>query len=132
MRIYLFEEDPSLLNMLVLYLRNRGHQVQGFASGYKCPLYLLEECTCPAAKPCADAVVVSTRIPDEESLQILIDQDTKGCKLPKLNKAVMSANFTEAQETLVQDKGFSIVKKPFRLAAIDRWLEGCAKRLQLV
>ena len=130
MRIYIFEEDSSLLDMLMLYLRSKGHQVQGFTEGYKCPLYLLDECECPATKPCADAVIVNTRVPDKESIQVLLDQEKKGCKLTSQNKVVMSANLTESLEEYIQDKGFSTIKKPFRLTALNAWLEECAKRLR--
>jgi len=131
MRIYIFEEDPTLLNLLMIYLKNKGHQVQGFLEEYKCPLYLLEECVCPASTPCAEAVVINTRVPNEGSIQILIDQERKGCKLPKSNKAVMSASFTDELKELVESHGFSVIKKPFRLAALTEWLEYCKTRLQI-
>lgn len=130
MRVYLFEEDPSLLELLVLYLKSKGHQVQGFLGGYTCSLYLMEECVCPADTPCAEAVIVNAKIPNQESFQILVDQARKGCKLPRQNKAVMSACFSEAQEQAIRDQGFSVIKKPFRLAAIDAWLATCSARLQ--
>lgn len=66
-----------------------------------------------------------------ESIRLLIDQDNKGCKLTRQNKAVMSANFTEDQERFIQSHGFSTIKKPFRLTSIDQWLEGCADRLNI-
>lgn len=130
MRIYVFEEDPSLLNLLSTYLINQGHHVKGFSEGYKCPLYLLEECVCPASKPCAEAVIVNTRMPTKESVQILIDQDRRGCKLPKANKAVMSASFNSDQEEYVKQQGFSMIKKPYRLATITLWLKESALRLE--
>lgn len=130
MRVYVFEEDPSILDLLMLYLKGQGHQAQGFSSGYNCPLYLLEECECPASKPCADAVLVNTRIPNAESIQVLLDQDRKGCKLPKSNKAVMSASFNVDQEEHIRQHGFSVLKKPFRLTAITSWLKECAVRLE--
>lgn len=131
MRVYVFEEDPALLDLLMLYLKNKGHQVQGFMEGYKCPLYLLEECICPAEKPCAEAVIVNTREPNEESIQILLDQEQKGCKLNKRNKAVMSTSFTPELQALIEGNGFSIIKKPFRLSALTDWLDECKGRLQI-
>jgi len=130
MRVYIFEEDVSLLELLVTFMKNQGHQVRGFSEGYKCPLYLLEECVCPASKPCAEAVIVNTRVPNQASVQILLDQEAKGCKLTNRNKAVMSANFSEQHENYIRQYGFSLIKKPFRLKAITSWLEECAERLQ--
>lgn len=129
MRIYIFEEDPALLDLLVLYLENKGHHVQGFLEGYKCPLYLLEECACPAEKPCAEAVIINTRKPNKGSLQILRDQEQKGCKLPKRNKAIMSASFTPELQELIEGHGFSVIKKPFRLAVLNEWLGECKGRI---
>lgn len=129
MKIYIFEKDPALLDLLMLYLKNKGHQVQGFLEDYECPLYLLEECACPATKPCADAVIVNTGVPNEENIQILLDQEQKGCKLPKSNKAVMSARFTPEFNKLVEGHGFSIIEKPFRLETLTEWLYECKNRL---
>lgn len=130
-RVYLFEEDPSVLNLLVLYLTSQGHQVQSFSNGYECPMYLQEECECPASEPCADAVLVNARVPDQESIQILLDQDKRGCKLPKANKAVMSTSFNVEQQEYVEQQGFHVIKKPFRLKAISSWLSECSARLDV-
>ncbi len=129
MRVYVFDDDPSLLNLLTLYLANKGHQVQGFLHKYSCPLYQLDSCICPVDEPCAEAVIVNTRVANKESLNVLIDQDQKGCKLLRLNKAVMSANVTEAQEGFIRDQGFSVLKKPFRLTTVTSWLDACDERL---
>ena len=125
----MFEEDPSMLELLVRYLEKKGHEVRGFLDKYSCPLYQLESCSCPAEKPCADAVIVHTRVANQKCLLILLDQDKKGCKLPKINKAIMSANITEDQERHIQGMGFSAIKKPLRLATLNNWLMECSERL---
>jgi len=129
LRIYIFEEDPSFLKLLTVFLEKKGFSVQGFHDGYSCPLYQLERCVCPADTPCADAVLVNTRIPSLEGIRLLLDQDRKGCKLPRENKGVMSAGFTTEQQQLVQSHGFQVIRKPARLAAISAWLDECARRL---
>jgi hypothetical protein len=128
MRIHIFEENPSILNLLVLFLKNKGHQVHGFSDGYKCPLFLLDECICPADKPCAEALIVNIQNPNQENVQILLDQEEKRCKLHKRNKAIMSSDFTPEQEQSIQDQGFTTIKKPFRFAAISNWLDECTTR----
>ena len=130
MKVFVFEEDPSLLKLLTMFFENKGHQVQGFSGDYSCPLYQEEACACTVEKPCADAVIVNTRTPDQERFQMLIDQDKKGCKLPKLNKAIMSSSFTEDHKQRISDQGFHTIKKPFRLEAIANWLEECEDRLK--
>jgi len=132
MMVFVFEEDSSLLSLLTLYLEGKGHQVRGFSCEYSCPLYQLEKCTCPVEKPCADAVIVNTRYNDQEEVQILIDQDEKGCKLPKLNKAVMIASITKEREKEIRNLGFTVITKPFRLAAINEWLRDCKTRLKAI
>lgn len=129
LRVVIFEEDTSLLSLLTLYLRNKGHEVQGFLDPYSCPLYHQERCTCPAQTPCAEAVIVNSRNPLLGNLDILLDQDHKGCKLPRENKAIMCASFLKGQEEQIQVLGFSTIKKPFRLAKIEEWLSACAARL---
>ncbi|PLX80022.1 MAG: hypothetical protein C0614_07450 [Desulfuromonas sp.] len=128
LRIFIFEEDSSLLNLLTVYLQGKGHSVQGFLGRYSCPLYQKEHCCCPAEKPCAEAVIINSRNPLKDA-DILIDQGRKGCKLAAKNKAVMCASFLKGQEDVVQDLGFSTIKKPFRLEKIEEWLESCTARL---
>ncbi len=130
MRIYVFEEDPSLLKLLTLFLEKNGHQVRGFPSEYSCPLCQSETDVCFAEKPCADAVIVNTRSPDQEKFQLLIEQNKKGCKLPNINKALMSTTFTDIQKKMICDQGFHLIKKPFRLAAITNWIKECSDRLK--
>jgi len=128
MRIFVFEENPDLLRLLTIYLKDKGHEVYGYSGPYTCPLYQKDECTCPLDNPCAEAVIVNSRHPYREKLQILIDQDNRGCKLPKFNKAMTSASFTKKDEKKISDLGFTVIKKPFRLSAVNNWLVECQNR----
>ncbi|MDT8441346.1 MAG: hypothetical protein RQ723_06765 [Desulfuromonadales bacterium] len=129
LRIFIFEEDPSLLRLLTLFLEKHGHQVQGMLDPFTCPIYQQERCSCPATSPCAEAVIVNTRTPLHGPLDLLLDQDRKGCKLPRGNKAIMCASFLSGQEEQIRQFGFATIRKPFRLAKIEEWLSSCASAL---
>lgn len=129
LRIFIFEEDPSLLKLLTLFLEKQGHQVQGFLDPFTCPVYQQERCTCPATSPCAEAVIVNSRAPLHSCVDLLLGQDRKGCKLPRANKAIMCASFLSDEEERVRQHGFATIRKPFRLAKIEEWLSECSATL---
>ena len=131
MRVYIFEDDPSILKMLTLYLQNKGHQVQGFLDTYSCPLYELDTCACPPDKPCAEAVLINSRKQHSDNIYFLVKQEKKGCKLTNPNKAVMSTSLTDEQVKKIRESGFSVIKKPFKLIQVEEWLRECAARLGL-
>ncbi len=129
LRVFIFDEDESFLKLLTILFENKGHSVQSFKDGYSCPLFQNDSCECPAQHRCADAVLVNIRPPNIQNIDILLNQDAKGCKLIKANKAVISTSFTEDLEKRIRGYGFHTIKKPSRLSKIDEWLEGCSERL---
>lgn len=123
LRIKIYAKDLSVLKLLTLILQNKGHQVQGVTDNYFCPSYSLEKCPYPPGTRCADAVIINTRKPVLETLPVLKEQNEKGCKLTKQQKAIMSCFFTDEQKQTIQSLGYPIIKKPFSLSTITKWLE---------
>ncbi|PLX81107.1 MAG: hypothetical protein C0616_05660 [Desulfuromonas sp.] len=131
LRVLLFEQNPSLQRLLKSFIEGRGHRVQVMSGEYSCSLHELDACSCPSEKPCADAVIINTRMATIENMQILVDQAKKGCKLPRQNKAIMNTVFTESLEQSVRDLGFSTIKQPLKMAEIAGWLNECGERAKL-
>jgi hypothetical protein len=48
---------------------------EGFWDKYSCLIYQLEACSCPAEKPCEDAVIVNTRVANKCE----VNDSIKGC-----------------------------------------------------
>lgn len=129
MRVFIFEQDEALRDLLTRFARSKGHEVHSFADQYSCRAYAEDSCNCPADSRCADAVIINTRVPTLDNIRILLDQVKKGCRLPSPNKAVMSALMTDAHEQAIHGQGFSAIRKPFRLARVNEWLAACERRL---
>ncbi|PLX86892.1 MAG: hypothetical protein C0618_08335 [Desulfuromonas sp.] len=129
-RVFVFEDDIPTLELLTLVIQRQGYEVQGFTSRFSCPAYTSDRCECPQHKPCANAIIVNTRFPESKNLDLLIEQDKRGCKLSRENKAVMSASFSTERESQVREMGFKTIKKPFRLHKIIAWIQECEARWQ--
>ncbi|MBW2452680.1 MAG: hypothetical protein JRE16_04965 [Deltaproteobacteria bacterium] len=130
MRIHIVEEDPSLLNLLSLYLKQKGHDVYGHLIQHQCPSRSGSAQSCIENSACAEAVILNVRYPNKPSIDGLVAQTQKGCKIVKKNMAIMSPIMTEEQAMTLEKNGYSVLTKPFRLSAIDKWLNSCALRLQ--
>jgi len=129
LRVYIFDTDLSLHKLLAILLKTKGHQVQELAGPCNNFLIHTENTPCPSDTSCADAIIVSTSPPVHKYIQQLVHQTHNGCKIPKQNIAVLTTSSTEGQRTAIQEMGFSVIKKPFKLSEIEEWLETCAKRL---
>ncbi|WP_303720792.1 hypothetical protein [Malonomonas rubra] len=123
LRIKIYAKDLSLLRLLTIILERKGHQVQGYTDNYCCPSCSLKKCPCPPGTACADAVIINTREPLLETLPILKAQNENGCKIAKQRKAIMSCIFTDEQRQAIQILGYPVIKKPFSLSTIAKWLE---------
>lgn len=129
LRIKVYAKDLSVLKLLTLILERKGHQVHGVTDNYCCPSCSLNMCPCPPGTTCADAVIINTRKPVLETLPILEEQDKNGCKLKKQQKVLMSSFFTDEQKQTIQSLGYPIIKKPFSLSTITKWLEAVEHHL---
>ena len=132
LRILIFDREESLLELLNIVLSAAGHQVQTFTDPSFCPLFFLREETgacCTREQPCADALLADLDLPQINALDFLKLQRQRGCKALDANKAVMSASLTEDLQREINEFGGEYIKKPFHLADILAWVEGCAQRL---
>jgi DNA-binding NtrC family response regulator len=122
MKIRIFEENSDVLRLLTLIFEKKGHQVQGISDGFSCSSCIHEKCSCPPGQACVDAVLINARQPLWGTLQSLMEQDQKGCKLAKEKKAIMCTHFTDEQILAIRDSGFAAIKKPFTISKIVGWL----------
>jgi DNA-binding response OmpR family regulator len=131
LRVYIIDADASLLKLFSFLLQSKGHQVQDVAGTCNNALIGSGKNTCPSDTLCADAIIVNTSPPVQEYIQQLTGNNHNGCKIPKRNIAIMTTYCTEEQRTALQEIGFSVIKKPFKLLEIDEWLAACARRLKI-
>ncbi|AMV71227.1 hypothetical protein JCM30471_30660 [Desulfuromonas carbonis] len=132
LRILIFEREPSLRELLNVVLTGAGYQVQTFADPSACPLFHRrddEEACCASKVPCADALLSDLDLPHISALDFLKLQRLRGCKALDANKAIMGASLTVELQREIAEFGGAYIKKPFHLAEILAWAEGCAQRL---
>lgn len=132
LRILIFEREQSLQELLDVVLAGAGHQVQTFADPSACPLFHLRddaEACCVQVQPCADALLTDFDLVQTNALDFLKLQRRRGCKALDANKAIMSASMTEELQQEIAAFGGRHIKKPFHLAEILAWADGCVQRL---
>lgn len=120
-KIKICEDDTSLRDLLFLCLQLKGYQVEMI------PDIASSNCPCTAEEVCASALIVSTECPDK-CKAILDEQERHGCKIPKQNKVILSAEFSEGQREEIEKAGYIAIEKPYRFADISGWLDAIALR----
>ena len=94
MRIHIVEEDPSLLHLLSVYLKQKGHDVYGHSGHHQCPSKSGNAQSCLANAACAEAVIFNVRYPNKRSIDALVTQIQKECQIDKKKMAIMSPIMT--------------------------------------
>lgn len=125
MKITLLEEDKALLEWTTKYLQYKGYNVNGIMVNPVHVNDLSDVCTCSVDNVCADALLLGTRTVTQETIQSLISQEAKGCLLPRIKKGIVGKVFCSEVLQNIQQQGYSVIKKPFKLAEISEWLETC-------
>lgn len=128
MKVIVFDNDNSTLDLLSVFLTCRGHDAQVFPEPHICSFNLLDDNQCPSSEPCADAVIINMKTPTSEALEALTGLIENGCKLRPANRAIMSAAMSKQQEAEIRGRGFHPIRKPFRLSEIQGWLENSVVR----
>ncbi len=128
MKVIVFDNDNSTLDLLSVFLTCRGHDALVFPEPHICSFNLLDDNQCPASEPCADAVIINMKTPTSETLEGLTGLIENGCKIRPANRAIMSTVMTKQRAAEIRGMGFHPISKPFRLSEIVGWLENLAVR----
>jgi DNA-binding response OmpR family regulator len=121
-KIIIFDNDITILDMLKIFLTNHGHEVQVFPEPHICSFNLLDDNQCPSNTACADAVLINRRNPTPVFVEALAGLIENGCKFSLRNRAIMSTSMTDELESQIRDEGLHVIRKPFRLAEVLEWI----------
>jgi DNA-binding response OmpR family regulator len=121
-KIIVFDNDTTILDILKIFLTNHGHEVQVFPEPHVCSFNLLDDNQCPSTTACADAVLINSRNPTPEFVETLTGLIDKGCKLSLGNRAIMSTSMTDEQASRIRDEDLHVIRKPFRLTEVLEWV----------
>lgn len=128
LRIFVFDDDPSITRLFDLVLSAKGHSVHTFHDPSFCKVYQ-DQHQCLQDFPCADVIITDIMMPKMNGIELLRRQRDRGCSLPSANKALMSAKIDAEQKEAVKELGCHFIRKPFRLADVNEWIEGCIDRI---
>lgn len=128
LRIFVFDDDPSITRLFDLVLSGKGHDVHIFTDPSYCCIYNQQH-QCQQGYPCADVIITDIMMPKMNGIDLLRLQRDKGCKLTPKNKALISAKIDTEQQAAVDELGCHFIRKPFRLDDIIKWVEECSERI---
>ncbi len=128
-RAVVIEDDERIRSLLTIILQKRGYEVRSFPG----PLPLIEildgTCPCPEDHVCADILITDHYMPGMTGLEFIEDRMKKGCRGMAGCTAVISSELTMRDVKKAQGLGCSIIKKPFKVKDINRWIDECRERI---
>lgn len=130
LRIFVFDLDNSLRDLLTIVIRKKGHEVLAFPEPSACPLYSDSDCNCTQEYACGDLMIIDSRMLKISTIEFIRKQMDQGCKGATQNKLVLSTTGSQEKELQLAEKmGFKLMKKPFSLKDISDWIDECEKRI---
>ena len=121
LRAVVFDDDPTIREMLREICEIRGYEVYAFPDPKVCPLHIISRCPCPRGTKCADVIISDVQMPHVNGLDFIENLLQKGCKQPHI--ALISGDWSEADLARAGRLGCSIFAKPFQLSLMVHWLE---------
>jgi response regulator RpfG family c-di-GMP phosphodiesterase len=130
-RVNIFDDDVSNLKMLKSYLSQRDYEILTFDRPVVCPGNDAQSEKCSISKPCADIIITDYQMPEMTGIEMLLQQEQRGCKIDIRNKIVMSADLDAKGQKILDGLGCTFFNKPFNLKELLACLDGCEKRVDL-
>ena len=125
-RAIVIDDDRALLSAISSILKKRGYEVHASPEPFCCPIYLDCECQCPVERACTNIIIADVNMPNMTGLEFIESQKRNGCKVQ--NIAVMSAVFENTELERIKSLGCKILKKPFKIDELTKWLDECEKK----
>lgn len=125
-RILIFEDNDILRSTLKYILNEQGYEVFAFSQPRMCQLHDSANHNCPVDHACADIIISDVNMPTKTGLELIKEREQKGCIVKY--RALMSADWTDADLKYAQELGCHIFHKPFDIKEMLKWLnESVAK-----
>lgn len=120
LRALLLEDDPGCRDIITETLNDYGIEVEAY---HDPTCFLKKTDKCPVDKPCVDLIFTDNQMPNMTGLDFLKRLDEMECKVPTLNRAIASGNFSRDNFEKIKDLGVKSFSKPCSINNIYDWLE---------
>lgn len=129
LRVVVLDIEENLRRLISLIVHHKGHDVVTSSEPFHCSLYTGTETSCSRKNPCADLMIVDSRMPGISALSLIRKQISGGCKEASQNKLVLSTKRSDQESHYAQELGCKLFKKPFKVEEISNWIDECEKTI---
>ena len=126
-RILIFEDNDILRATLKYVLNERGYEVFTFSDPRLYRVYDSINHKCPVDYACADIIISDVSLPTKTGLELIKEQQKKGCKVKY--RALMSGHWTDSSLKEARELGCHIFCKPFNINEMFQWLNECSEKI---
>lgn len=120
-KIFIFEADDSIRQLLQTWAQSLGLEVQALAAPSLCHLHTNPETPCPLTTPCCQLMLVDNHFVNNEGLNLLQRQDLMACPLGPNRKAILSTVRFRTDSRKIEELGCRNFNKPLRLRELTEW-----------
>jgi CheY-like chemotaxis protein len=122
------DDDLFCREFIAEILADRGYWVASYATAHSLPFCNSKGDLCQCEHACAELLLTDNQMPRLTGLEMIEQQQAKGCKLTAGNRAVISGSWSPKERQKAQQLGCQTFVKPYDLKGIDDWLSACEGR----
>ena len=126
-RVLIFEDNDTLRSTLKSLLEDLGYEVHTFSNPGMCSQYYSSDHSCLVDDSCSDIIISDVNMPIANGIEFIKSRLNNGCKINF--RALMSADWNEADLQQAEKIGCRIFHKPFDLQELINWLDHCRKQI---
>ena len=130
LRAIVMDDEQLILAVFKLFLGRRGYEVIALDAPVTCSVSPGTG-VCRTRRPCCDVLLTDYRMPAVNGLELLDEQERRGCKLDVRNKALISGFLDAHAHKSVKRLGCRAFDKPIVFSEIEEWLAECEQRADL-
>jgi len=131
-RVVIFNYSGRVQHELSTFFHNNGYETFIVTESITCPIYgKKENTTCAGPVLCCDIMVAVQDIEQGQSVDLFSRQFHIGCKLPSLNKTIITHSLAFDRIDDITGRGITIFGDPLDFSVFEVWVKDCESRMDL-